>query len=40
MLAHKPRTRVMVAELIAAEAALDYDCIPWIIYTSPSGWVA
>ena len=42
MLAHKAEDEgVMVAELIAGQKPhLDYDCIPWIIYTSPEiAWV-
>ena len=37
MLAHKAEDEgVMVAELIAGQKPhIDYDCIPWIIYTSP-----
>ncbi len=42
MLAHKAEDEgVMVAETIAGQKPhLDYDCIPWIIYTSPEiAWV-
>jgi dihydrolipoamide dehydrogenase len=42
MLAHKAEDEgVMVAELIAGQKPhLDYNCIPWIIYTSPEiAWV-
>ncbi len=42
MLAHKAEDEgVMVAELIAGQKPhVDYDCIPWIIYTSPEiAWV-
>jgi dihydrolipoamide dehydrogenase len=42
MLAHKAEDEgVMAAELIAGQKPhLDYDCIPWIIYTSPEiAWV-
>jgi dihydrolipoamide dehydrogenase len=42
MLAHKAEDEgVMVAELIAGQRPhIDYDCIPWIIYTSPEvAWV-
>ena len=42
MLAHKAEDEgVMAAELIAGQKAhIDYDCIPWIIYTSPEiAWV-
>jgi len=42
MLAHKAEDEgVMVAELIAGQKPhIDYDCIPWIIYTSPEiAWV-
>ncbi|HXN15003.1 MAG TPA: dihydrolipoyl dehydrogenase, partial [Usitatibacter sp.] len=42
MLAHKAEDEVvMVAELIAGQKPhLDYDCIPWIIYTAPEiAWV-
>jgi dihydrolipoamide dehydrogenase len=42
MLAHKGEDEgVMVAERIAGQAAhIDYDCIPWVIYTSPEiAWV-
>jgi len=42
MLAHKAEDEgVMVAEIIAGQKPhLDYDCIPWIIYTSPEiAWV-
>ncbi len=42
MLAHKAEDEgVMAAEIIAGQKPhLDYDCIPWIIYTSPEiAWV-
>ena len=42
MLAHKAEDEgVMVAEIIAGQKPhLDYECIPWIIYTSPEiAWV-
>ncbi|MBC6961113.1 MAG: dihydrolipoyl dehydrogenase [Lautropia sp.] len=42
MLAHKAEDEgVMVAELIAGQKPhIDYDCIPWVIYTSPEiAWV-
>ncbi len=42
MLAHKGEDEgVMVAELIAGQKAhVDYNCIPWVIYTSPEiAWV-
>jgi dihydrolipoamide dehydrogenase len=42
MLAHKAEDEgVMAAELIAGQKPhMDYDCIPWIIYTSPEiAWV-
>lgn len=42
MLAHKAEDEgVLVAETIAGQKPhLDYDCIPWIIYTSPEiAWV-
>ena len=42
MLAHKSEDEgVMVAELIAGQKPhIDYNCIPWIIYTSPEiAWV-
>ena len=42
MLAHKAEDEgVMAAELIAGQKPhIDYDCIPWIIYTSPEiAWV-
>jgi dihydrolipoamide dehydrogenase len=42
MLAHKGEEEgVMVAELIAGQKPhVDYDCIPWVIYTSPEiAWV-
>lgn len=42
MLAHKGEDEgVMVAELIAGQKPhIDYDCIPWVIYTSPEiAWV-
>jgi dihydrolipoamide dehydrogenase len=42
MLAHKAEDEgVLVAEIIAGQKPhLDYDCIPWIIYTSPEiAWV-
>jgi dihydrolipoamide dehydrogenase len=42
MLAHKAEDEgVMAAELIAGQKPhVDYDCIPWIIYTSPEiAWV-
>ena len=42
MLAHKAEDEgVMVAEIIAGQKPhIDYDCIPWIIYTSPEiAWV-
>jgi dihydrolipoamide dehydrogenase len=42
MLAHKGEDEgVMVAECIAGQAPhIDYDCIPWVIYTSPEiAWV-
>ncbi len=42
MLAHKAEDEgVMVAELIAGQKPhIDYECIPWIIYTSPEiAWV-
>ena len=42
MLAHKAEDEgVMVAEMIAGQKPhLDYNCIPWIIYTSPEvAWV-
>jgi len=42
MLAHKAEDEgVMVAELISGQKPhIDYDCIPWIIYTSPEvAWV-
>lgn len=42
MLAHKGEDEgVMVAELIAGQHPhIDYDCIPWVIYTSPEiAWV-
>jgi dihydrolipoamide dehydrogenase len=42
MLAHKGEDEgVMVAELIAGQQPhLDYNCIPWVIYTSPEiAWV-
>jgi dihydrolipoamide dehydrogenase len=42
MLAHKAEDEgVMVAETIAGQKPhIDYDCIPWIIYTSPEiAWV-
>ena len=42
MLAHKAEDEgVMVAELIAGQKPhIDYNCIPWIIYTSPEiAWV-
>ncbi len=42
MLAHKAEDEgVLVAELIAGQKPhIDYDCIPWIIYTSPEvAWV-
>jgi dihydrolipoamide dehydrogenase len=42
MLAHKAEDEgVMVAEIIAGQKPhLDYNCIPWIIYTSPEiAWV-
>jgi dihydrolipoamide dehydrogenase len=42
MLAHKAEDEgVMAAELIAGQKPhLDYECIPWIIYTSPEiAWV-
>jgi len=42
MLAHKAEDEgVMVAERIAGQKPhIDYDCIPWIIYTSPEvAWV-
>ncbi|MBP7658649.1 MAG: dihydrolipoyl dehydrogenase, partial [Burkholderiaceae bacterium] len=42
MLAHKGEDEgVMVAELIAGQQPhIDYNCIPWVIYTSPEiAWV-
>jgi dihydrolipoamide dehydrogenase len=42
MLAHKAEDEgVMVAEIIAGQKPhIDYDCVPWIIYTSPEiAWV-
>jgi dihydrolipoamide dehydrogenase len=42
MLAHKAEDEgVMVAEIIAGQKPhIDYDCIPWVIYTSPEiAWV-
>ena len=42
MLAHKAEDEgVMVAELIAGQMPeIDYDCVPWVIYTSPEiAWV-
>ncbi len=42
MLAHKGEDEgVMVAEIIAGQHAhIDYNCIPWVIYTSPEiAWV-
>ena len=42
MLAHKAEDEgVMAAELIAGQKPhIDYDCIPWVIYTSPEiAWV-
>ena len=42
MLAHKAEDEgVMVAELIAGQNPhIDYNCIPWVIYTSPEiAWV-
>jgi len=42
MLAHKAEDEgVMVAETIAGQKPhIDYDCIPWVIYTSPEiAWV-
>ena len=42
MLAHKGEDEgVMVAELIAGQKShIDYNCIPWVIYTSPEiAWV-
>ena len=42
MLAHKGEDEgVMVAELIAGQSPhIDYNCIPWVIYTSPEiAWV-
>jgi dihydrolipoamide dehydrogenase len=42
MLAHKAEDEgVMVAELIAGQKPhIDYNCVPWIIYTSPEiAWV-
>ena len=42
MLAHKSEDEgVMVAELIAGQKPhIDYNCVPWIIYTSPEiAWV-
>ncbi len=42
MLAHKGEDEgVMVAEVIAGQKPhIDYDCIPWVIYTSPEiAWV-
>ena len=42
MLAHKAEDEgVMAAEIIAGQKPhLDYNCIPWIIYTSPEiAWV-
>jgi len=42
MLAHKGEDEgVMVAELIAGQQPhIDYDCIPWVVYTSPEiAWV-
>jgi dihydrolipoamide dehydrogenase len=42
MLAHKAEDEgVMAAELIAGQKPhIDYDCVPWIIYTSPEiAWV-
>jgi len=42
MLAHKAEDEgVLVAELIAGQKPhIDYDCIPWIIYTAPEvAWV-
>jgi dihydrolipoamide dehydrogenase len=42
MLAHKAEDEgVMVAETIAGQKPhMDYDCVPWIIYTSPEiAWV-
>jgi len=42
MLAHKAEDEgVMVAEILAGQKPhIDYDCIPWIIYTSPEiAWV-
>lgn len=42
MLAHKAEDEgVMVAELIAGQQpGIDYECIPWVIYTSPEiAWV-
>ena len=42
MLAHKAEDEgAMVAEIIAGQKPhIDYDCIPWIIYTSPEiAWV-
>jgi dihydrolipoamide dehydrogenase len=42
MLAHKGEDEgVMVAELIAGQHPhINYDCIPWVIYTSPEiAWV-
>ena len=42
MLAHKAEDEgVMAAEIIAGQKPhIDYDCIPWIIYTSPEiAWV-
>ena len=42
MLAHKAEDEgVMVAELIAGQKPhIDYNCIPWVIYTSPEiAWV-
>ena len=42
MLAHKGEDEgVLVAELIAGQHPhIDYDCIPWVIYTSPEiAWV-
>lgn len=42
MLAHKAEDEgVLVAEILASkEAHIDYNCIPWVIYTSPEiAWV-
>jgi dihydrolipoamide dehydrogenase len=42
MLAHKAEDEgVMVAELIAGQKPhIDYNCVPWVIYTSPEiAWV-